>query len=313
MFDKDFYGNNNKWFTGIVRVVDSNRVKVRIFGIHHMEDTVNVSDNDLPWATVVYPIDATTDGMFLEPDHWVVGFFADGDNCQQPIVTGKIGFGPSSAYETGSKTFRRTGSGFDAGGGSGGGRGGGIGGGIDRGLDAYTKTIPGGSNPEKVFNYLTTKFVEQWGMPVEQAKKVAAGIVGSLQGESGTNLVTNSHNWVNEDSYGIAQWNRDAGRLGPLEEMCGVGSTDLGCQLDYLWWELHNHDQGIRTARKLKTAKTVDEATIIWTVFFEVPRDRYTRARERLPNGRNAYKQLAPRYKPIYADRKSVPGGSGGV
>ncbi len=62
MITEDFYGDKFRWFVGVVKDVgdDRSRVRVRIFGIHHTEDTTRVSDGDLPWATVLYP---TTGGQ----------------------------------------------------------------------------------------------------------------------------------------------------------------------------------------------------------------------------------------------------------
>lgn len=89
MISNDFYGDQHKWFMGIVKeVADNDRVKVRIFGIHRMDDTTNVSDGDLPLAMVMYPVNSSGGGHALAPGKWVCGFFADGDDCQQPIVVG---------------------------------------------------------------------------------------------------------------------------------------------------------------------------------------------------------------------------------
>lgn len=59
-----------------------------------------VSQGDLPWALVMMP--TTSSGQSgiginkhgLQPESWVVGFFADGDNCQQPIIVGTLPGGP---------------------------------------------------------------------------------------------------------------------------------------------------------------------------------------------------------------------------
>jgi hypothetical protein len=103
MISDDFYGDRFRWFVGVVKDVgdDRSRVRVRIFGIHHTEDTTKVSDGDLPWALVLYP---TTGGQAgggnashnLTPGSWVVGFFCDGIDSQQPIVFGVINGGAES-------------------------------------------------------------------------------------------------------------------------------------------------------------------------------------------------------------------------
>ena len=57
-----FYGDQNRWFVGLVIDVNDplklDRVKVRIHGIHS-ESTVDIPDNDLPWAQVNIPYGAS--------------------------------------------------------------------------------------------------------------------------------------------------------------------------------------------------------------------------------------------------------------
>jgi len=103
----DFYGDKFKWFVGIVKDTnpDGATVKVRIFGVHRMDDIVDVADEDLPRALVLMP---TTGGQTggghsnhgLTYGTWVMGFFADGDNCQQPVVIGVISGGDGSINNT---------------------------------------------------------------------------------------------------------------------------------------------------------------------------------------------------------------------
>ena len=102
MINDDFYGDRFRWFTGVVKDVGfDGRVRVRIFGIHHTEDIVRVSDGDLPWAIVLFP---TTGGQTsggnanhgLVNGTWVAGFFADGEDSQQPIIMGVINGGQGS-------------------------------------------------------------------------------------------------------------------------------------------------------------------------------------------------------------------------
>ena len=73
-----------------------NRVKVRIMG-YHPQNTTELSDDDLPWATVILP---TNNGSgrsgFKKPirvnqGDICVGFFLDGDDAQQPVIIGVIG------------------------------------------------------------------------------------------------------------------------------------------------------------------------------------------------------------------------------
>jgi len=83
-----------------------NRVKVRIMG-YHPQNTSELKDEDLPWATVILP---TNNGSgkagFKKPirvnqGDIVVGFFMDGDDAQLPVIFGVIA---NSKYVVNSKT-----------------------------------------------------------------------------------------------------------------------------------------------------------------------------------------------------------------
>ena len=72
------------------------RYKVRILGYHPL-DVAELSDEDLPWAQVMFP---TTSGSGsakyainpkLRPGDMVIGFFLDGDNAQIPVIMGALG------------------------------------------------------------------------------------------------------------------------------------------------------------------------------------------------------------------------------
>ena len=92
------------WFTGVVE--DRNdpdalgRVRVRCLGFH-TEDLNDIPTVDLPWATVMHPVtDPSMQGLgnspsFLVEGSWVVGFFADAKDKQQPIIMGSLPGKPS--------------------------------------------------------------------------------------------------------------------------------------------------------------------------------------------------------------------------
>ena len=73
-----------------------NRRKVRIMG-YHPPSTLELKDDDLPWAQVLLPPTAgsgkgnkaTT--VSLSPGDNVFGFFLDGDDAQLPVITGVFG------------------------------------------------------------------------------------------------------------------------------------------------------------------------------------------------------------------------------
>ena len=87
------------WFTGVVE--DRNdpdalgRVRVRCLGFH-TENLEDIPTKDLPWATVMHPVtDPSMQGLghtpsFLVEGSWVIGFFADAKERQQPIIMGSL-------------------------------------------------------------------------------------------------------------------------------------------------------------------------------------------------------------------------------
>ena len=72
------------------------RYKVRILG-YHPADTKELSDEDLPWASVLFPITAgsgqggASQSPNLRQGNFVHGFFLDGEDGQQPVITGVFG------------------------------------------------------------------------------------------------------------------------------------------------------------------------------------------------------------------------------
>ena len=96
------------WFVGVVE--DRNdpdqlgRVRVRCLGFH-TEDLVKLPTADLPWAHVMHPTtDPAMHGMgitpsFLVEGSWVVGFFRDAAEKQQPIVIGTLPGVPKSVAD----------------------------------------------------------------------------------------------------------------------------------------------------------------------------------------------------------------------
>ena len=73
-----------------------NRVKVRIMG-YHPQNTTELADKDLPWATVIIPATAgsgkagKSKPIRIAQGDIVIGFFLDGDDAQQPVIFGVIG------------------------------------------------------------------------------------------------------------------------------------------------------------------------------------------------------------------------------
>lgn len=94
----DFYGDDVRWYVGnIVSLEDPKqlgRVRVRIYGIHP-ESTLDVPDEDLPWASVAAPItqgghEGVNNILGLQVGALVFGFFLDGQHSQLPMVLGSV-------------------------------------------------------------------------------------------------------------------------------------------------------------------------------------------------------------------------------
>ena len=89
-------------------------MRVRCLG-HHTEDNVKLPTADLPWAHPMNPItSATVSGVGQTPlgvveGTWVVGFFQDGEDAQQPIIMGTLPGVPASLpRKGGDKGFQDT-------------------------------------------------------------------------------------------------------------------------------------------------------------------------------------------------------------
>lgn len=97
----DFLGKSQFiWWQGVVEDIQDplklGRVRVRCLGFHTDNKSVLPTDS-LPWAHVVQPItSAAINGIGQTPlglvtGSWVIGFFRDGYNAQDPLVIGSIG------------------------------------------------------------------------------------------------------------------------------------------------------------------------------------------------------------------------------
>jgi len=87
------------WFTGVVENRNDpaklGRVQVRCLG-YHTEDLIDIPTADLPWAHVMMPVtDPSMQGLgnspsFLTEGSWVIGFFRDAIEKQQPVIMGSL-------------------------------------------------------------------------------------------------------------------------------------------------------------------------------------------------------------------------------
>jgi len=73
------------------------RYQVRIMG-YHTANPQALPDEDLPWASVMYPVTAGAQAGSsgatpnLQKGNFVYGFFLDGEDAQQPIIMGVLGY-----------------------------------------------------------------------------------------------------------------------------------------------------------------------------------------------------------------------------
>ena len=109
----EFMGKTGfQWFVGVVEDRKDpqtlGRLRVRCLG-YHTEVLDKLETKDLPWAHVMNPItSATVSGLGQTPlgaveGTWVIGFFQDGPDAQQPIIIGTLPGVPSELPDIGAK------------------------------------------------------------------------------------------------------------------------------------------------------------------------------------------------------------------
>lgn len=105
------------WWVGVVEdrkdPLKLGRCRVRVLG-YHIENKRELPTQDLPWAMPMQPItSAANSGKGQTPlgpleGTWVVGFFADGADCQQPIMMGTMGGIPETSVACASQNSNET-------------------------------------------------------------------------------------------------------------------------------------------------------------------------------------------------------------
>ena len=109
----NFMGKNGfNWFVGVVEDRTDpqtlGRLRVRCLG-YHTEGLDKLPTDKLPWAHVMNPVtSATVSGLGQTPlgaveGTWVIGFFQDGPDAQQPIIIGTLPGVPSELPDIGAK------------------------------------------------------------------------------------------------------------------------------------------------------------------------------------------------------------------
>jgi len=275
---KDFYGDETRWFVGVVEQhvgdpLDLGRIKVRVFGIHSASEG-DVGLDDLPWCPVVMPITDPGVPGFMNPHGIqtgarVFGIFLDGKHSQTPMVVGSMPHSPDHLVDFPvddpfTSTINR-------------------GAGVSQGTatTARKNGKPGvtvrnielgpGSFVEQCFDFLYAVLIEKGSKyPAEQA----AGLVGNFMQETFGDCDPNTYEFPNNKSrggFGIAQWT--ASRRRSFEAYCaeqGTGQENLEVQLNFVIEELERKPISASMAGLFKR-KTIEEATEYVFLFYETP------------------------------------------
>ena len=95
---KNYMGFEYVWWQGVVEdridPLKIGRCRVRILGFH-TEDKNLIPTDTLPWAYSAMPVNSDPESTPIGPREgtWVMGFFRDGQNAQEPIITHQIDYG----------------------------------------------------------------------------------------------------------------------------------------------------------------------------------------------------------------------------
>ena len=95
---RHYMGFEYVWWQGVVEdrmdPLKIGRCRVRILGFH-TEDKNEIPTDSLPWAYSAMPVNATPESTPTGPKEgtWVMGFFRDGKNAQEPVMTHQIDYG----------------------------------------------------------------------------------------------------------------------------------------------------------------------------------------------------------------------------
>ena len=83
------------WWQGVVEdrndPLMTGRCRVRILGIHTDDKSASgIATSDLPWAMILLPVNQEERIVPPKEGSWVMGFFRDGDHCQDPVIFGVL-------------------------------------------------------------------------------------------------------------------------------------------------------------------------------------------------------------------------------
>jgi len=93
---KNFMGKEGfYWWQGVVEdrmdPLKIGRCRVRILGVHTDDkSSTGIPTKDLPWAMIMLPVNSEEKIVPPKDGTWVMGFFRDAENCQDPVIIGVI-------------------------------------------------------------------------------------------------------------------------------------------------------------------------------------------------------------------------------
>lgn len=285
LISSEFYGDNVRWFMGVVEEVGNDnpklgRVKVRIYGIHGTRD--QIPNEDLPLAQVLVP---TTEGGVsgigrnpqILPGATVFGIFLDGKDSQLPLVLGSIPVvevpsieqmnEESQSPEDENQIKKLNGSIFGGVPGVGTNGSAGIRSALRQGLDGYVD-VPETENLSKVS--LAWEWFSKSG---KFTPPVIAGIIGNLLVDSGKgNPIDIDPYYQSDNIVGINAWSLPTLRGRGLRQFAERNDkliTDLWIQLAYIEYELFNNPR-LKGAELLRQ-KTPTTAAIHFQRYYKQP------------------------------------------
>lgn len=290
------------------------RIKVRIYGVHSPDtsqvDIVDLPWANVIIPVTQGGVGGSTNPTGIQRGARVFGFFADGAQSQIPMILGSIPHNYSydvksaavsdpfiNAVSSG-RSYYRVGDPItdeqvnEL-----------VAAGVDRGFFKKGQTLNqdqanilnenqplqpsgvplvGGTRQEQAFNFLKQYFMDRGS---EYPGVQSAAFVGNFINESGPALPPNAGptykgvqgantRWGQEKSFGIAQWNLAAGRMGNLEGFVSRMSpptvwADFGAQLEFVKWELENTHTWVWP--HVKKSSTIRRATAAVLRFYETP------------------------------------------
>ena len=303
-----YYGDNSRWFIGIVLDINDperlGRIKVRIYGVHP-DNEEDAKLEDLPWAHVVTPVtEGGSSGIGantgIKPRAQVYGVFLDGKNSQMPLVIGsipKIESRPVDARENENTvdTSRLAAV-------------------VPDDIAKKAKEIipslhdqellEGETNFEKAYNY----FINENGLLLTPQQ--ACGILGNFAHETGSQVdggdldpTVTATEADGALAFGLAGWNQafrasnidlkdGPSRHGELEFFCaelGLDIKSLYAQLAYTKYELIKYP--FLGLAKLRRARTPEEAADVFEKEYERPQPGSGPKRQE--NARKLFERLA--------------------